>query len=176
MREFKDDEGRPWQIALTVGSALRVKQNVKVIVENKEVPFDIVDVQGLSVAMQVLRGNYTALAESLYYICIAQASSKNIDKDQFLDGMRGDCLEDAAKALEEELIDFFPPRLRKMISLLSSKMTEAQEELIDKAQKEMETINVAELSGMQSMNAQESSDATQQSGLTENSLQPEKEG
>tara|TARA_Y100001973_G_scaffold106824_1_gene188484 strand:- start:10753 stop:11283 length:531 start_codon:yes stop_codon:yes gene_type:complete len=174
MRDFKDDEGRPWQIALTVASALRIKQNVNITVDGKEVPFDIVDVQNLSIAMQVLRGNYAALAESIYYICIAQADKKNIDKEQFLEGMRGDCLETAGKALEEELIDFFPLRLREMISLLSTKMTQAQDSLMKKAQEDIEQMDLEEVSGTQFTSAPESSDATPESGPTENSTSLEK--
>jgi hypothetical protein len=81
MREFRDNEGRPWQVALTVASALRVRNMVTVDVtveeelpdggvktERKTLPFDLVDVASLSQTFQVLRGQFAKVGESLYGI------------------------------------------------------------------------------------------------------------
>ena len=175
MREFRDDQGRPWQVALTVAAARRVRDNVTVEVDGKKVPFDIVDVASISTTMQVLRGQYTTLAEALYYVLIAQVEGKGLTQDQFFDGLRGDALDAGAKALEAELIDFFPERLRRMVGLLAAKMDEASAELMAKAEKAMQEATVSDLleaSGMPSTRPPESSEYTQESGPLESSLQP----
>lgn len=172
MREFRDDQGRPWQVALTVAAAVRVKDNVTVEVEGKKMPFDIVDVASISTTMQVLRGQYTTLAEALYYVLVAQVQAKGLTKEQFLDGLRGDALDAGAKALEAELIDFFPERLRRMVGLLAAKMDEASAELMAKAEKAMAEATVSDLleaSGTPSTRRQESSEFIPASGLSESS-------
>lgn len=173
MREFRDDQGRPWQVALTVAAAVRVKDNVTVEIEGKKMPFDIVDVASISTTMQVLRGQYTTLAEALYYVLVAQVQAKGLTKEQFLDGLRGDALDAGAKALEAELIDFFPERLRRMVGLLAAKMDEASAELMAKAEKAMSEATVSDLleaSGTPSTRPQESLESIPESGLSESSL------
>jgi hypothetical protein len=172
MREFRDDQGRPWQVALTVAAAMRVKDNVTVEIEGEKKPFDMVDVASISTTMQVLRGQYTTLAEALYFVLVAQVNAKSLTKEQFLDGLRGDALDAGAKALEGELIDFFPERLRRMVGLLAAKMDEASAELMAKAEKAMQeatTADLLEASGMPSTKPQESSDAIPESGPSESS-------
>lgn len=172
MREFRDDQGRPWQVALTVAAAMRVKDNVMVEIEGEKKPFDMIDVASISTTMQVLRGQYTTLAEALYAILTAQVTQKGLSKEQFLDGLRGDSLDAGAKALEAELIDFFPERLRRMVGLLAAKMDEAATELMAKAEKAMRettTADLLEASGTPSTRPQESSASTPESGPSESS-------
>jgi len=172
MREFRDDQGRPWQVALTVAAARRVRDNVTVEAEGQKVPFDIVDVASISTTMQVLRGQYTTLAEALYYVLVAQVEAKGLTQDQFLDGLRGDSLDAGAKALEAELIDFFPERLRRMVGLLAAKMDEASSELMAKAEKAMSEATVSDLleaSGTPSTRPQESSESIPENGPSESS-------
>ncbi|NBW11329.1 MAG: hypothetical protein EBR82_25185 [Caulobacteraceae bacterium] len=175
MREFRDDQGRPWQVALTIAAAMRVRDNVTIDVEGQKVPFDIVDVSSIATTMQVLRGQYTTIAETLYAILCRQVEEKKLSKEEFFDGLRGDALDSAAKVLELELIDFFPPRLRKMIGLLAAKMDEATAELMTRAEASMQAATTGEIlsgSGLQSGRPQESSESFQASGLSDNSLQP----
>ena len=167
MREFRDDQGRPWQLALTVAAAMRVKDNVTIEVEGKKVPFDLVDVAGLSTTMQVMRSDYTTLAEAIYYVLLPQMEPKGVTKEQFLDGMRGDSLDEAAKCLEQELIDFFPKRLRELVALLVAKMDTTSEAMLAAEKTKLEAMTVEELlaqSGVQSGNVQESSVSTPATG------------
>lgn len=145
MREFRDDQGRPWQLALTVAAAMRVKDNVKVMVEGKEQPFDLVDVSNLAQTMQVMRGEYTTLAEAIYYVLLPQMEPKGVTKEQFLDGMRGDALDEAAKCLEQELIDFFPKRLRDLVGLLVAKMETTSDAMLAAEKTKLEQMTVEEL-------------------------------
>jgi hypothetical protein len=174
VREFKDEEGRPWRLALTVAAAMRVKDAVIVQIDGEAKPFDLVDVAAIGTTMQVLRGQYTVIAETLYAILCRQCDEKKLSKDDFFDGLRGDSLDAAAKALEAELIDFFPQRLRKMVSLIAAKIDEATAELLAKAETSIEQAKMGDIipaSGQPSGSVQESSASTQESGHSD-SLSP----
>ena len=189
MREFRDNEGRPWQVALTVASALRVRDMVTVDVtveeelpeggvktDRKTLPFDMVDVASLSQTFQVLRGQFAKVGETLYAILTKQVEERKLTKDQFLDGLRGDSLEAGAKALEQELVDFFPQRLRRMVGLLAAKMDEVAGEMLDKAEAGLAEVKASDLPGVRSGKPQESSACIPASGPSGNSPQPETPG
>lgn len=180
MKEFKDDQGRPWLVALTCASAARVKDLVSVeIAEEVDQPdgtnktvrrmiaFDLVDTANVAKTLEVLRGQFTVIGEVLYAILINQVDEKKLSKEQFLDGLRGDALDAAAKALESELVDFFPLRLRKMVALMAAKMDEMASELIGQAEATLEAATTESLlgrSGMPSGKPQASLASTQESG------------
>lgn len=179
MREFRDDQGRPWQVALTVASALRVRDNVTVDVvdeetgERKAMPFDMVDAANISQTFQVLRSQYAKIGEILYALLTKQIETKGLTKEDFLDGLRGDSLDAATKALEAELVDFFPQRLRKMIGLLAAKMDEVANEMLNRAEAGLEKATVeslAEASGMPSGKQPESLESIQANGQSDSSL------
>ncbi len=170
MKEFKDDEGRPWRVALTSASAARVRDMVTIEVadedsgETRTVPFDIVDIGTISQTLQVLRSQFLKLSEILYAIVLQQVEERKLTKEQFLDGLRGDALDSAAKALEAELVDFFPQRLRPMVGLLAKKMDEVATELMGQAEAGLEKVTVSDLSGKSSGSVPESSASTQEIG------------
>jgi len=185
MREFKDEEGRPWRLALTVSAALRVRDMVTVDVDEtdadgrptgnrKPVPFDLVDVGTIAQTFQVLRGQFAKIGEVLYAMLIRQAEERKMTKEQFLDGFRGDSLEAAAKALEQELVDFFPLRLRTMIGLLAAKMDEVAAEMLDQAKAGLEAMKAPPLSGTPSGRPPESSESIPASGPSDSSSPPAK--
>jgi hypothetical protein len=185
VREFKDDEGRPWRLALTVAAALRVKDLVTIEAAEEEtqpdgsvktvrrmVPFDLVDAASISQTFNVLRTQYAKIGEVLYAILIKQVAEKGLDKEGFLEGLRGDALDAAVKALEGELVDFFPLRLRTMMGLLATKMDEVQSEMLSKAEAGLNSVSVTTLmaaSGEPSGKPQESSASIPASGPSDNS-------
>jgi hypothetical protein len=148
MREFKDNEGRPWHVSLTVSSAKRVKDLVRVVLPPKSadepvpteaVPFDLIDAGEIARTFQVLRSNFSALGETLYAILLPQVIQKGLTQEQFLDGLRGESLEHGGVAVEEELIGFFPPRLRGVVTSLAARMTELAEEVTRQAEAALRT-------------------------------------
>lgn len=184
MREFKDNEGRPWRLAITVGAAARVKDMVQIdIVEEEQqadgsirkidrrIPFDLIDVSSIGRALEVIRSRYTTIGEVLYAILCRQVDERKLTREDFLDGLRGDSLEAAQKALEEELVDFFPLRLRRMIAQLVSRMDELQAELANRAEAQLQQTTVQSLleaSGTPSTRPQESSEYIPESGPSVN--------
>ena len=187
MREFRDDQGRPWMVALTVAAADRVRGLVTIDVtddveqpdgsvqrQTRSVPFDLIDAGSITRTLEVLRSNYGKIGEVLYAICRGQAEEKKLTKEQFLDGLRGDALEAGVKALEAELVDFFPQGLRKMVGLLVAKMDEVSSELMSRAEAGLQAATVESLvpSGTPSTNPLESSESIPASGPCGSSSSP----
>jgi len=133
-------------------------------------PLDLADIGSIDKTLTVLKLQYTKLGEILWAILEPQANEKNISRDSFLDGLRGDALEEAAQAMEAELIDFFPKRHRQMVQLMAEKYDELTVAMVAHAEQQMAAVNVdGALSGMQSGKQPGSSDATQANGRSANS-------
>lgn len=188
MREFRDDQGRPWMVALTVAAAERVRSLVTISVtedveqpdgsttrQTRRVPFDLIDVSGINQTLQTLRTDYGTIGEVLYAICRQQCDDKKLTKEQFLEGLRGDAIEAGTKALEEELVDFFPKGLRRMVGLLVAKLAELSAEAMERAEADLSrtTIESLGLSGTPSTRPQESSESIQETGPSDGSSSPE---
>jgi len=185
VKEFRDDQGRPWMVALTVAAADRVRGLVTLDVtedvdqpdgsvkrQTRPVPFDLIDAGSIARTLEVLRNNYGKIGEILYAICRQQAEDKKLTRDQFLDGLRGDSLEAAQLALESELVDFFPPGLRKMVALMVARIREMADQVMSQAEAELAGTTAAELlarSGTPSGSVPESSESTPASGPSETS-------
>ncbi len=185
MREFRDDQGRPWMVAITVAAAERVRGLVTVDVtedveqsdgsvsrQTRKAPLDIIDTSSIANTLQILRSQYGTVGEVLYAICRKQCEDKKISREDFLDGLRGDAIEAGVKAIEEELVDFFPPRLRKMVGLLATKMDEVAAEMLGQAEARMQAATATSLleqSGTPFTKPQASSASTPESGRSETS-------
>jgi hypothetical protein len=185
MKEFRDDQGRPWMVAITVAAAERVRGLVTVDVtedveqsdgtvsrQTRKAPLDIIDTSSIANTLQILRSQYGTVGEVLYAICRKQCEDKKISREDFLDGLRGDAIEAGVKAIEEELVDFFPPRLRKMVGLLATKMNEVAAEMLGQAEARMQAATASSLleqSGTPSTRPPESSASTPESGRSETS-------
>lgn len=177
MREFRDNQGRPWQLALTVSSALRVRDLVRcafaktdaagnVTGEVEERPLDLLDTANVGQTLQVLRQNFSALGETVYAILGPQVASKGLDRDSFLDGLAGDSLDAARSALEDELVGFFPSRLRGLVGSMRERLTELETAMVDQA---TATIAAVELPGRSSGSVPASSASTPANGPSANS-------
>ena len=184
MREFKDDDGRPWRLAMTVSAALRVRDMVTIAVRDTDEdgnptgvpvqrPFDIIDIGTVAQTLQVIRNQFATVGEVLYAILLAQVEERKLTRDQFLDGLRGDSLDAAATALEEELVSFFPLRHRRMVAALAAKMQEITGELLDQAVAEVGKMTASAVSGLRSGRPPESSASTPESGPCGSSSPPE---
>jgi len=126
---------------------------------------DIIDAARVAETFQILRTNYAAVGESLYAILLPKVQDRGLSKEQFLDGLSGEALDAGARAIEEEIVDFFPPRLRGMVGALRQKMLELAEAVVTKAEADVKAMS---LSGMSSGPAPESSGSTPESGPSEN--------
>jgi len=172
-------------VAVTVAAAERVRGLVTLDVtedveqpdgtvarQTRSAPFDIIDTTNIANTLQILRSQYGKVGEVLYAICRKQAEDKKISRDEFLDGLRGDAIEAGVKAIEEELVDFFPSRLRKMVGLLASRMDDMAAQLTAKAEAGLEAVTLESLleqSGTPSTKLPASSESTPENGPSETS-------
>lgn len=157
--EFRDSLNRPWTVALTVASAKRVLAMVKVKDESGQLsPFDLIDAGSISLTMTVLSSRYLAVCETMYALVKPQVEKLGLDEGQFYEGLTGDALADATKVIEDELINFFPPRLRKVVGTMFRKGAEVQAEVYQKAEEDLEKMDVSQLEqfGKESTKPQES--------------------
>ena len=169
MRSFRDNFGREWQIALTTTSVLRVRDAVTYEAEieggqTQTRPFDLGDVPTANAALTLLRNNYTKLVEVLRVVLARQIEEKKITVEEFQDGFSGDSFEVARDAFEQELISFFPTRRRDLLALVAAELAKAETEILTQA--------IADLSGLQSGKPLASSDATPGSGHSESCSSP----
>ena len=172
MREFRDNEGRPWQVALTVASAARVRDLVRVVpprgedgAVQPEKPLDLIDAAAVAETFQILRSNYAAIGETLYAILLPKIESKGLTREQFLDALSGESLDAGVRAIEEEIVDFFPARLRGMVGRLLAKMRELTEAVMTQVEADVDALS---LPGTSSGSAPASSEPTPESGPSDN--------
>jgi len=126
MAQFKDTEGRAWQISLNVGTVKRIYRMTDV---------DILDVKDGRLLME-LGDDMCKLADVLFAIVEPQATKREITDEQFGEALGGDTLHEATEALVSELICFFlqyRPRTGRILEALWAKVKEAEERAGDLA-------------------------------------------
>ena len=127
MKTFKDNAGRTWQIAMNVTAAQRVRSMLDVdllqLGGEAEKPEDHLFTR--------LHSDPCFLVDVLYVVCKPEADAAGVTDEQFGEAMAGDAIDQATKALLEEIVDFSPsPRDRARARRVLEKATE----MIDKAQ------------------------------------------
>lgn len=172
MREFRDNEGRPWQVSITVASAARVRDMVRVVpprgedgVAQPEKPFDLIDAACVAETFQILGTQYAVIGETLYAILLRRVEERGLTREQFLDALSGESLDAGVRAIEEEIVDFFPSRLRGMVGRLLAKMRELTEAVMAQAERDMDALS---LPGTSSGSVPASSESTPESGPSGN--------
>jgi len=63
-----------------------------------------------------------------------QAERNNITDEDFGESMAGEAIGSATEALLDEIVDFFPPRKRKVLRMALDKMEEAEALLMTRAE------------------------------------------
>lgn len=98
MKTFKDNCGREWSVEINVSAIKRVRSMLAV---------DLLNVLE-GTLIQDLVTNPILLVDVLYVVCKPQADAKGVTDEQFGEGMAGDAIESATKALLDELVSFSP--------------------------------------------------------------------
>lgn len=120
---FKDTEAREWTVSLTVDSVMRVKDQTQVDL------FDIVD--GKLVAQ--LQSDPLLFGRVLFSLCKPQCEARGLSDSQFWQAMNGDVVEDAAKVVLSELINFSRRDLRPVLNEITEKTEKLRQVGIEKA-------------------------------------------
>ena len=121
MKTFKDNAGRTWQIAMNVTVAKRVRSMLGVdllaLGGEADKPEDHLFTR--------LHSDPCFLVDVLYVVCKTEADAQGVSDEQFGEAMAGDAIDQATKALLEEIVDFSPsPRDRARARRVLDKATE----------------------------------------------------
>jgi len=155
MRNFKDENGKPWTLSVNVGTVKKVRGLAKV---------DLLDLRDGNLFNE-LAADPVKLGDVLWVLCEDEAKAAGIDEIAFGRALAGDALEAATSALLEEIVDFFPKPQRDLLRKALAKGKEMQERSLAKAMKQVDKALAEwqdddELSGSSSTNAPESSALT----------------
>jgi hypothetical protein len=151
MRQFKDEQGRPWTLCVNVGTVKKVRGLAKV---------DLLDLRDGNLFHE-LAADPVKLGDVLWVLCEDEAKAANIDEVAFGRALAGDALDAATTALLEEIVDFFPKPQREILRKALAKGREMQERQVAKAMAQVdkalaEWSDASELPGNLSTSAQES--------------------
>ena len=122
MGSFKDNEGREWQVSITVAAVKRVRELVGV---------DLLDIAD-GVVITELATNPIKLVDVVYAICKPQADQARVSDEDFGEAMLGDAIDQATEAVLDALVSFTPnQRDRNHLQTVLSKTNEAMEKARD---------------------------------------------
>ncbi len=127
MHIFKDSTGRQWEVELNVRQMKRLRDRLGV---------DLVNVIGTDAGGGVkvdtldrIASDPCLLVDILWVVCEGKANSAGVTDDEFGSSLAGDSIEDATRALLDELVDFFPGArrlfLRKAVDLAKAEADRA---------------------------------------------------
>lgn len=134
MKQFTDSEGRKWNIVVNVRTAKKVR--------------DVRGVDLFRLHMEEAGRVFTdpcLLVEVLYDLCEQQVADKGISDMDFIEGIAGDCLDEAAKALMESVEDFFPQSKREALRRIRAKGTEIGQEMEAAALRAIDAMKASDL-------------------------------
>ena len=98
MRAFTDNAGRKWTVAINVDAIKRVRGLLDI---------DLLEMVEGTLVEKLMR-DPVLLCDVLYVVCKPEADEKGVSDEEFGRAMAGDVIEQATKALLEELVDNSP--------------------------------------------------------------------
>ena len=106
MRTFKDNAGRMWSVTLNVLQMKRIRAHLGIDLVNVitldaggKVKVDLVD----------RIANDPCLLVDILWVCVEdEAKAAGVTDEEFGRALAGDAIDEATKALLDELVDFFP--------------------------------------------------------------------
>lgn len=124
MKTFADTAGQLWTVSVTVRTIKRVRALAHV---------DLLElVEENSTLLSRLITDPVLLAEVLCAVCYDQIEERGITADDFLDRLAGDPIDQATKAILEDIADFFSnPRDRAQFHRILRKTWEAMDKARD---------------------------------------------
>ena len=122
MAIFIDNQKREWNLYIDIPIARKIRTQLNV---------DILDIQeGLSAISE----DPILLCDVLFMLCQQQAEKRNISDEQFGKALVGEAIESACSAFVEALMDFSPPRRKKILQSLQKTAIVLEETLAGMAE------------------------------------------
>ena len=132
MKKFIDAKGRPWVVEVHVATIKRVKTlagiNLLEVVEGELV--------------ERLSSDPILLCDVLYSVCKPQADREGVSDEDFGTGLAGEAISEAAKALIEALVDFFPEPRRRLLQKAAAKFHQVQTKAFQMIEMKLESSNI----------------------------------
>ena len=117
MAVFIDNQKREWNLYIDIPIARKIRTVLDV---------DILDIQeGLTAVSE----DPILLCDVLYMLCQEQAESLGVSDEQFGQALVGEAIESACSAFVEALMDFSPPRRRKILQAMQTTAVTLEETL-----------------------------------------------
>jgi hypothetical protein len=131
MKTFTDNAGRAWNIVLTINEVKRVKALMPDV--------DLVAGAADGTLLERLGSDLVFMCDVVYAVCKPQADAQKVSDEDFGRAMAGDCLEKAATALVEELVDFFPAARRRLLAKALAKLQSLRTTVTERAMVELDS-------------------------------------
>jgi hypothetical protein len=126
MARFKDNAGREWTLAVTVGAIRRVRDRLKV---------DLLEAAETDLLSRLAR-DAVLLVDALWCLVEPEARQRGVTDEEFGRAMTGGALDGATDALVEALLDFFPrPQRAKALGKMLDLLEEHRRTLSETAEK-----------------------------------------
>ena len=113
MQKFIDRRGRVWIVDIDNTTLRRVKALTDVRL------LDAIDGDLVS----RISSDPLLLGDVLFAICKSQADQQNVDDESFAEGLAGNSIDDACKALVDALVAYFPESKRRLVRKAADKQT-----------------------------------------------------
>lgn len=134
MHSFKDNAQRTWKLDINVASMRQVRKEVNVDL------FKLLD--GGFAEFAKLTADPVAFVDVLGVLIADQLKAANVSDEDFFRAMGGDTLADAAEAMLEELIDFFPDRrVRNQFRTAVGKGKKLRDRMLTNGERMLEAID-----------------------------------
>lgn len=119
MKSFTDSKGQIWEVAIDANAVKRVRGLVGVDLMTIVDPEDNLFMR--------FQADPILIIDAIYAIVKPQADALNITPEEFGRRISGEIIDAAALAMEESLINFFPPRKQGWMRTLHEKVRQLQE-------------------------------------------------
>ncbi len=113
MQKFIDRRGRVWIVDIDNTTLRRVKALTDVRL------LDALDGELIT----RLSNDPLLLGDVLFAICKPQADQQDVSDESFAEGLAGDAIDDACKALVDGLVAYFPESKRRLVRKAAEKQT-----------------------------------------------------
>ena len=131
---WKDSEGNVWSMAINVHAIQRARNLVGV---------NLVDVFDGKLFVQ-LSDDPVLLVNTIYAVCKPLADERGMTDEQFGAVLVGDAIDEAAAALVQGILDFFPSGRREVLKRLWEKTTKARSAATTLATSKLDSARIDE--------------------------------
>ena len=134
MKTFKDTKGRSWAVEMNVSTAKRIKNLTGV---------DVMSAVQQASWFADLSDDTIKLVDVIYAAVKPQADQAGVSDENFGAAMSGDVIAEAANALAEEIIAFFPQAARRqLLTKARAKLREVETKATNMALSRLESGEV----------------------------------